>query len=471
MAPPFRTPGDVSAWPENRSSAIPSLRRFYGVEEALPWWLAFTLGIQHLLGMFVGIVTPPLIVGAALSLGIEQVAYLVSMSLFTSGVTTLLQVHKWGPLGSGLLSVTGPSFAFVPLAISTGKVGGLDLVFGLALAGAFMPVLVAFSLPLARKLFPPLVTGIAIALIGFTLIQVGFLQMAGGPGSADFGSLQNFGLGALVVATIVAVQAWGRGFWRNISIALGLLVGYVVAALQGLIDFAPVQDSPWLHVPTPLIYGLEFQAAYLLPWLVAYLLVALECIGDLTATSSVSREPVEGPVFEGRLRGGLLADGLGCAFCSLFHALPKTTFAQNNGIIALTGVASRRVGIATALMLIGCGLFPKLAAWISVIPRPVLGGATFLMFSTVAAAGLQIAGRNGFSGRNQFILAVSLGLGVGVHSSPEALQGLHQGLANWLPHSLAEASRVLLESGMALGTLAAAVLNLLLKDWEQEPEH
>ncbi len=447
-------------------------QRFFAVEEKISAWLALTLGLQHLLGMFVGIVTPPLIVASALQLAPHETAYLVSMSLFTSGVTTLVQVHKFGPLGSGLLSVTGPSFAFVPLAITTGRSAGLDMVFGLALVAAIVPILVSLSLPAARRLFPPLVTGIAITLIGFTLIQVGFQQMAGGVGAAQFGSPQHFGLGALVVIVIIAGQAWGQGWVRNVSIVLGLLAGSLVAALMGLVDWQPVADARWLHLPQPLVYGLRFDVIYLLPWLVAYLLVSLECIGDLTATSAVSREPVEGPLFESRLRGGLLADGLGSMLCCLFHAIPKTTFAQNNGIIAMTGVASRRVGIATAILLIGCGLFPKLAALISVIPNPVLGAATFLMFSTVAAAGLQIVSSAGMTARNQFILAVSLGLGIGVHSCPEAIEGLQHGLqAYHVPAGLNQALKVLLESGMAVGTLCATVLNLILPASVEEAGH
>lgn len=449
--------------------------RFYSVEEKLSWWLALSLGLQHLLGMFVGIVTPPLIVAGQLGLGPRETAYLISMSLFTSGLTTLLQVHKIGPLGSGLLSVTGPSFAFVPLAITTGAGGDLGMIFGLALGGAWVPMAVAFSLKSARRLFPPLVTGIAITLIGVKLIGVGFSQISGFPGSPGFGSPAGFGLGFLVVAFIVAGQAWGRGWLRNTSIALGLLVGTLVAAAAGRVDFSPVAQAAVFELPHPLRFGLHFNAVYLVPWLVAYLLVALECIGDLTATSGVSREPVEGPLFESRLRGGLLADGVGCIFCSLFCALPKTTFAQNNGIIALTGVASRRVGIVTGILLAICGLFPQLAAVISVIPKPVLGGATFLMFSTVAAAGLQIAGRGGLSSRNQFILACSLGLGIGVDGSPAAIEALRTGLLDMgLPAGFGEALKVLMESGMAMGTLAAATLNLILPvaaEAEEVPLH
>lgn len=429
----------------------------------MPWWMAFTLGLQHVLGMFVGIITPPLLVALALNLPPHDRAFLISMSLFTSGVTTLVQVHRLGPVGSGLLSVQGPSFAFVPLAIETGKAGGLPLVFGLALSGAWLPMLVSWTLPWVRRLFPPVVTGTAISLIGFSLIRVGFQQLAGGLGAPDYGSARHFALGLITIATIIAAQGWGRGGMRSVTIALGLLVGYVVAALFGQLHFDVVGEAAMLHVPQPLRYGLAFDWKFLAPWLVAYMLVALETIGDLTATSAVSREPVEGELFQSRLRGGLFADGLGCVFTAFWNAMPKTTFAQNNGIIALTGVASRRAGVATGLILIGVGLFPKIAALISIIPAPVLGGATLLMFATVAIAGMQLVAHDGFTPRNSFILAVSLGLGLGVTMTPEPLQGLEAALTSQnLSPALARSLHIFLESGMAVGSACAMLLNLVL---------
>lgn len=444
-------------------------RRFYGLDDPLPDSTAFLLGIQHVLAMFVGIVTPPLLVAGALKLGVVDTAYLVSMSLFTSGVTTYIQVHRFGPVGSGMLSVTGPSFVFVPLAIQTGQAGGLPLVFGMALAGSFVPLLVSRYLHLARRLFPPLVTGTVVLLIGVSLIQVGFAEMAGGLGSPDFGSPANLGLGFLVALTIVAMQRVGGGYVRTISIAIGLLVGFLAALALGRVDLGPVGEAALFHAPVPMHYGLAFDAAFLVPWLVAYMAVALECIGDLTATSEVSREPVEGPLFLRRLKGGLLSDGLGCAFTSLFNALPKTTFAQNNGIIALTGVASRRAGVAAAALLVALGLFPKLSALISVVPRPVIGGATVLMFAMVAVAGLHIALSEGFTARNQFILAVSLAFGLGVTMVPEAVEHLvpkvHDG---WL-HPVTVALNIVLDSGLAVGALTATGLHLLLPQDELEP--
>lgn len=439
-------------------------RRFYGLEDPLPTTTALLLGIQHVLAMFVGIVTPPLLVASALKLSLTDTAYLVSMSLFTSGVTTYIQVHRFGPVGSGMLSVTGPSFVFVPLAIQTGQAGGLPLVFGMALAASFVPILVSQYLTLARRLFPPLVTGTVVLLIGVNLIQVGFAEMAGGFGAADFGSPANLGLGFLVALTIVVLQRVGGGYVRTISIALGLLVGFLAALAANRVDLGPVGEASLFHAPVPMHYGMAFDAAFLVPWLVAYMAVALECIGDLTATSEVSREPVQGPLFLRRLRGGLLSDGLGCAFTSVFNALPKTTFAQNNGIIALTGVASRRAGVAAAALLVALGLFPKLSALISVVPRPVIGGATVLMFSMVAVAGLHIAISEGFTARNQFILAVSLAFGLGVTMVPQAVEHLvpHDGSA------VSVALNIILDSGLAVGALTATALHLLLP--EDEPE-
>ena len=322
---------------------------------------------------------------------------------------------------------------------------------------------------MARRVFPPLVTGTLVFLIGASLVKAGFAEMAGGFGAADFGSPANLGLGALVAVTIVAMHRIGGGYVRTISIAVGLVVGFLAALAAGKVDLAPVSSTAWFHAPVPMRYGLSFDGAFLIPWLVGYLAVAVECLGDLTATSEVSREPVHGPLFLGRVRGGLLSDGLGCAFTSLFNALPKTIFAQNNGIIAFTGVASRRVGVASAMILALLGLFPKLGALISVIPRPVIGGATVLMFGMVAVAGLQIAFSEGFTPRHQFILAVSVAFGLGITTVPEAVQSLvPQEVAPGL-RSLAMALRILLESGLAVGALIATVLNLLLPAEEESP--
>ena len=431
----------------------PAGRPFVGLEDPLPAAAAFAYALQHVLAMFVGIITPPLLVGTALALPVADTAFLVSMSLFTSGLNTFIQVSRFGPVGSGLLSVQGTSFVFVNLAIQTGKAGGLPLIFGMSLLGSLVPMLISRVIGHARRLFPPVVTGSVVMLIGVSLIQVGFAELAGGFGAADFGSASNLALGVFVMALIVVVHGFAPARISSLSIAIGLVGGYLVAAALGRVDFAPVAAAGWATPPHPLRFGLAADARFALPWVIAYVITAIECIGDLSATSAVSREPVEGPLFLSRLSGGVLADGIGCTITSFFNAMPKTTFAQNNGVIALTGVASRRVGVFVAAMLALLGLFPKLAAIVSVMPHPVLGGATVIMFAMVAVAGLSLVQSGGFGPRDQFILAITLALGLGVTMVPAAVAPMKQAWG---------ALGIVLESGLAVGAIAATALNLLL---------
>jgi xanthine permease XanP len=407
---------------------------------------------QHVLAMFVGIVTPPLILIGALGLPVNDAAFLISMALLTSGVTTLIQVLRVGPIGSGLLSVQGTSFTFVPLAIQAGNLGGLPLIFGMALAAAPVEILLSRSINLARRLFPPLVTGSVVMLIGMSLAGIAFVDLAGGYGSDSLGSPANLGVGLLVLVIILLTRWFGPKFIATISIAIGLVAGYVLTALLGWVDFTPVAEAAWITTPTPVVYGLDFRLSLLLPWAVAYFVTTMEATGDLTATSAVSQEPVTGPVFFRRLEGGLLADGVGSILAALFNAMPNTTFSQNNGLIALTGVAARRIGFYVAGLLVILGLTPKLAALISVMPKPVLGGGTVLLFGMVAASGLRIAAQDGFSVRNQFILAITLGLGLGVTQAPDAVQQLQ------IPDPL----KIIASSGLAVGGVTAMVLNLVI---------
>lgn len=446
------------------------MKLLHGLEERIPSGTAAIYGLQHVLAMFVGIVTPPLLVGQALGLDVPSVAFLVSMSLFTSGITTCVQVHRFGPVGSGLLSVQGTSFVFVGLAIDTGKAGGLPLIFGLAMAGALVPILISRCIGFARRIFPPIVTGSVVLLIGVSLIQVGFAEMAGGFGSPSFGSPANLALGLFVMAAIVLLHRFGGPFVSSVAIAVGMAAGYLLAFLLGRVDFAEVGRAGWATVPTPLRFGLAFDPLWLLPWMLAYMTVAIECIGDLTATSAVSGEPVFGPVFVERLKGGVLSDGLGCLLTSFFNALPKTTFAQNNGVIAMTGVALRRVGVAVAGMLAVLGILPRFAAVISVMPKPVLGGATVIMFAMVAVAGLHIIVADGFAPRDQFILAITLALGLGVAMVPNAVAGIGKiAVTSEGARMAVRALGILVANPLAIGAVTAIGLNLMMPRDEARP--
>jgi len=435
-------------------------RPFFGVEAKVGIVTVLLGGIQHVLAMFVGIVTPPLLIARALGVDPATEGFLVSMALFTSGVTTFIQVRRWGPLGSGLLSVQGTSFTFVSLAIQAGRAGGLPLIFGMTVAGAPVEMILSRFIHFARRLFPPVVTGSVVMLIGTGLIRVGVLNLAGGAGEPDFGSPANLGLGLFVMAVIIVLNRFGKGLLATVSIALGIAAGYLLAAVLGRVDFAPVAAAGAFCLPRPCRLGIDFDFRYFLPWMIGYLITTIESIGDLTASSGVSREPVEGPVFIRRLEGGILADGVGSLLAGLLNAMPNTTFSQNNGVIGLTGVASRRIGYGVAGILVLLGFFPRVSALISVMPKPVLGGATTIMFAMVAVAGLKIIASDGLSVRNQFVLAVTLAAGLGIDIAPEAFSRvIERAEAGGI--ILGSVSAVL-RSGLAVGAITATVLNLLL---------
>ena len=432
-------------------------RAFYPVDAKLNVFQIFVFGLQHVLSMFVGIITPPLVVSGALGLNLEQSAFLVSMALLASGIGTLVQTHGIGPVGSRMLSVQGTSFTFVPVAIAAGQAGGLALMFGLTALCAPIEVLLSRFLTNIRHWFPPIVTGTVVTLIGCSLISIGMTDLAGGFGSKSLGSPINLALGLGVLFSILWLGNFRSGKFASISIGAGLLAGYVVAFGMGMVNFSAVAEAPFLRLPEPLKYGLSIDPIMILPWAIAYVVSALETMGDLTATSQVSQEPVEGPVFRERIEAGIAADGGGSLLAGALGSLPTTSFSQNNGVIKLTGVASRSVGYGVGAILILLALFPKLGAILSLMPKPVLGGATVLMFATVAVAGLSIATGDRLTPRKEKILAVSLALGLGVSMVPGATAELAK-----LSHPVLRSFGVLAQSGLAIGTITAVLLNRVL---------
>ncbi len=439
----------------------------YRLHDRPPLLEACVAAVQHVLAVFVGIVTPPLIIAGALRLDLADASYIVSMSLMVSGVATFIQVRKLGPVGSGLLSLQGTSFSFLAPIIATATAvlaaGGdtraaLAMVFGVCLAGSFVEMVASRALRHARRIVTPLVTGTVVTLIGLTLIKVGIETACGGPAAradGSFASLRHLGLAGLVLGVIIAANLSRHQYLRMGSIVLGLSAGYLTSIVLGLVDFRPLSELDLVTLPLPFKYGLGFSWAAFFPIALIYLITAIETIGDLTATSSVSGEPIEGELYLERIRGGVLGDGVNSLLAAVFNTFPNTTFSQNNGVIQLTGVASRYVGFFIAAVLVLLGLFPVVAGLFQIMPPPVLGGATLLMFGTVAAAGVRIIASQAIDRRAMLILAVSLGLGLGVTFVPEA--------AAQLPGSLKD----IFSSGIATGGLAAIALNLLLPGSDQ----
>lgn len=423
---------------------------YYALEDRPPYGQRFLLALQHMLAMFVGVVTPPILIASAAGVSPADTSFMVSMCLIMSGIVTFVQCHRFGPVGAGLLGVTGTSFTFVPMAMAAANAGGVPLVLGMAMATAPVEIILSRFLRQLRSLFPPLVTGTVVTLIGSTLIQVGMRDFAGGAGAENFGSLTNLLLGTFVLTIIIIASRYGKGVIKLGAIAIGLIAGYLVSIPLGLIDFSPVFSEGWITMPKPLYFGLDFDFAHLLPWVIAFIVTSIESIGDLTAIAETSGEPINGELHQERLSRGLLAEALGSMVSAVFNVMPNTTFSQNIGVIQITKVGSRVVGYIVAGLLIFLGLFPKIGAVISVMPSPVLGGATLALFGMIASAGINIVTRDGFSDRTAFIFAISLSIGLGVTFHPD--------ISNHLPAAI----QVLFSSGVAVGAIIAVFLNLVL---------
>ncbi|EPT0965724.1 uracil-xanthine permease family protein [Vibrio vulnificus] len=427
--------------------------------------------LQHLLAMFVAVITPSLIICQALGVSAEQTNTIISMSLFASGISSFIQIRTFGPIGSGLLSVQGTSFNFLGPIIGAGlalKAGGTSVesmmaaIFGTILVASFAEILLSRVLEYARRIITPLVSGIVVTLIGLTLIQVGLVSMGGGYaalGDGTFGSLDKLALAGTVLGLIVLLNRAKNPYVRVASIVIAMLVGYVMAYFMGMVDTRQASSSSALvALPIPMQFGLSFDWSLFIPLVLIFLITALEAIGDITATSEVSGEPVKGPVYMKRIKGGVLADGLNSAIAAVFNSFPNSTFSQNNGVILLTGVASRYVGYFIAGMLVLLGLFPGVASFVQLIPEPVLGGATIVMFGTIAAAGVRIISRVDLDRRAILIMALSFSMGLGIAQKPEILQ--------FMPEFI----KSIFSSGVAAGGITAIVLNLLLPEKLQGEE-
>lgn len=436
----------------------------YGLNDRPPLRETLFAALQHLLAIFVAIITPPLIIASALRFDIQTTGFLVSMSLFVSGIATFIQSHRVGPIGTGLLCIQGTSFSFISPIISAGMLGmvngkmdvalGLSYVFGGCLVASVVEMIVSRILPYTRKVITPLVAGIVVTLIGLCLIKAGINSCGGGQAAIDdgtFGSIRNLGLAVLVLVTIIFFNRSANRFLRMGSIVLGLLVGCVAAYCLGMIHFSDIHATGSLNIPVPLKYGLRFDLGTIVGLGLIYLVTAVEAFGDITANSLISGEPVEGPVFMKRAQGGILADGFNSMLAAVFNSFPNSIFAQNNGMIQLTGVASRYVGyfIAGALFLLG--LFPVVGEFFSLIPDCVLGGATLLMFGTVAAAGVRIIASTKMDRKAVLVLAISFAMGMSVELVPDILS------------QMPSVIKSIFSSGITTGGVTAMIANACIR--------
>ncbi|MFF7707761.1 solute carrier family 23 protein [Pseudomonas sp. NPDC007930] len=430
----------------------------YGLEDRPALLPSLLAALQHVLASFVGIITPPLIIGSVLGLG-DHLPYLISMALMVSGVGTFIQARRPFGIGAGMICLQGTSFAFLGAILSAGfmvkqRGGGpedvLAMIFGVCFFGAIVQVILSRFIGQLRRVITPLVTGIVITLIGISLIKVGITDLGGGFNAPDFGAPGNLALGGLVLLVIILLNRCNTPWVRLSAIIIGLGVGSLAAWYSGKLVPQALPALPLISVPVPFKFGFAFDWAAFIPVALIYLISAIETVGDLTANCMLSRQPINGPAYVGRLKGGVLGDGVSCLLAATFNAFPNTTFAQNNGVIQLTGVASRHVGLYIGAMLFVLGLVPAIGAVLQQVPKPVLGGATLVMFGSVAAAGVRILAQTALDRRGMLIIATSFGVGLGVAAQPELL------------HLLPKLVQNLFDSAITSGGITALLMCLLL---------
>ncbi|WP_319773835.1 nucleobase:cation symporter-2 family protein [Breoghania sp.] len=416
------------------------------IEKAVP------LGIQHVLAMFVSNFTPSIIISlaAGYAFGSPDMVYLVQMAMVFSGIATLIQTITIGPIGARLPVVQGTSFAFIPVMIPVVKTAGMAALFGSVIIGGIFHFLLGTVIGRFRNALPPLVTGIVVISIGLALIPVGIQYAAGGVplmGKPEFGTFQHWGLAIVVILVTMAAKFFGKGMVATAGVLIGLLAGYLVALVFGMVSFARVDSAAWFALPQPFAYGFEFNLAAVIGMCLMAIVSAIETVGDI---SGITKGGADREATDREIAGGTLADGLGTAIAGVFGGLPNTSFSQNVGLVSMTGVMSRHVVTYGAIFLIIAGLVPKVGAVISTMPIAVLGGGVIVMFGMVVSAGVNMLSDVTWNRRNMLILAISLSVGLGLQAVPESLQHL--------PSTL----KVLLTSGLLPATTLAVVLNLVL---------
>lgn len=503
---------------------LPFMRRerraapFFGLNDRVPVILALLLGFQHSLAMLAGVITPPIILSNAANLSGDEQRYLVSTSLIICGILSSVQItrfHIWKTpyyIGTGLISVVGTSFATIPVA--TGALSqmydtgfcpvaadgtrlpcpdGYGAILGTCALCALLEIGMSFTSPrILKKVFPPLVTGPTVLLIGVKLVTTGFQNWAGGSGDCKsrpesglfqlcpninaphalpWGSAEFIGLGFSVFITIILCERFGAPIMKSTAVVIGLLVGCIIAGATGYFDKSSIDSAPVVSFIWVQTFKLTVYPPIILPLLAVYMVCAMEAIGDITATCDVSRVEVDGPLFDSRIQGGVLADGIAGMIAALCTITPMSTFAQNCGVVALTRCANRKAGYACCFWLIVMGIFAKFAAALVAIPSAVLGGMTTFLFSAVTVSGIRIISTMPFTRRNRFILTAGFTLGFGATMVPNwfsfvfTYSGPNTSLKGFY-----NAIELVLETGFAVVALVTVVLNLVLPEEIEDEE-
>lgn len=433
---------------EKNRQAVGSDELLYGINDKPKLATQILLGFQNIFAAFGGIIAVPLVISSALGLDGATSTAVLSATILASGIATIIQSKGIGRIGARVPCIMGTDFTFVSPAITVGSVAGLPGIIGATILGSIVEVVLSFFIKPLMKLFPPLVTGTVVCLIGLTLIPVSMDWAAGGVGAADYGSLRNVVIAMTVLVITLLLNRYGKGMVSTASVLIGMVVGYIICIPFGMVDFSLVNEAKWFALPNIFEYGLNFDFKNVIAFIPAYIVTTIETVGCLATICQVSKIKADDKII-GR---GVLSDGIGSAMAGVLGTFPNTTFSQNVGLIPLTRNASRSVAIMAGILLVGLGFFPKFAALINIMPQPVLGGVGIVMFGTIAAAGIRTLSTVEINNRNLLIIATSIGLGLGVTFRPDFIANLPEGL------------RMIFASGISTGTIVALVLNKVLKE-------
>lgn len=427
----------------------------YKLEGKIPLGQAILYGLQHVMAMFVGNLTPVLLITGACALDGGLQLQIIQNAMLMAGIITLLQLFAIGPVGAKLPIVMGTSSGFIGVCSGIAATMGQGIVtygaiiFASFIGGLFETVLGFFLKPL-RRFFPALVTGTVVMAIGLSLISVGINSFGGGNNNGDFGSLPNLFVGTVVLVTIILLKHFTKGVTSTASILIGIIVGYIVCGIMGIIlpttyqyvdpatqetvtktcswvlDFSKVSNASWFAVPAFMPFGFSkdmIDLRAIIPIVIMFIVTAVETVGD---TSAITEGGLGREATDKELSGSVICDGLGSSIASFFGVLPNTSFSQNVGLIAMTKIVNLFAISTGAIFLVLCGLFPKLAAMIQMMPQSVLGGAAVMMFASIVVSGIQLVTKDGVSNRTVTIVSVALGLGYGLGANAGILANLPQ---------------------------------------------
>lgn len=426
---------------EKKTGSIYELDGKVELKKALP------LGIQHILAMFLGNISPLLIICGMLDMATGLKTNLIQNAMFVAAVVTLVQLYPVWKVGAKLPIVMGTSSGFIGTAKAMGALYGYGALMGACFIGGIFEMVLGYFIKPLKKLFPPVVTSLVIISIGLSLLPVGINYFGGGSGAADFGSWQHLTVGTFVIIVILIAKQF-KGFINNASILIGIVAGYILAICLGMVDFSAVSNASWFALPKFMPIAFEFNWEVIIAMGIMFIATTVETVGDI---SGITNGGLNREATVDELRGGVMADGLGSIFAAFFGVLPNTSFSQNVGLVTVTKVVNRFTIMTGAIFLLLCGFCPKLSAIFSVMPQSVLGGAAVIMFSMILVSGIQSLTREALDERNGLIVALAIGLGVGIGNVPAVLDQLPAWVGN-----------IFAQNGIIMTFVIATVLNLIL---------